>query len=114
MPPWYKPRIPWFRRMSFAMWKLDEGFELEVEGEEGLMASWARHFISSVGVLMTHVASPPTAPASQVVQRLVPVVLPLGVERLWRDDEEEEESRAWFRASSVRLYATKSRAFRAP
>lgn len=39
----------------------------EVEEEEG--EAWARHFTSSVGVLTTHVARPPTAPASQVVHR---------------------------------------------
>ena len=68
-PPKYNPLIPSVRRICLVMPQLDAAFE-EVE-------IWARHLISSVGVLTTQVARPPIAPASQVVQRLggAPVVL---------------------------------------
>jgi len=57
--------------------------------------SWARHFISSVGVLTTQVANPPIAPARKVVQRLGGVLM--GVRR-----------------AEVRLYVMKRMEFRAP
>jgi hypothetical protein len=83
--------------------------------------NWARHLTSSVGAETTQVASPPTAPASHVVARLVPrpwapwppsplspppppmkagVLLPAVLRE--------------FRKASVRLYDTNSSALRAP
>ena len=44
----------------------------------GVAASCARHLTSSVGVLTTQVANPPTAPAIHVDQRLDPVGDPGG------------------------------------
>lgn len=46
--------------------------EEEVDAGEAGICSWARHLTSSVGVETTQVARPPTAPASQVVSRLLP------------------------------------------
>lgn len=60
-PPKYKPRVPSVRMISFVIPQLDAAAV-----EEDI---WARHLMSSVGVLTTHVASPPIAPATQVVHR---------------------------------------------
>lgn len=80
--------------------------DVGLRGEE----SWVRHFMSSVGVLTTQVATPPIAPAIHGIQRLIGIVesgcgfgLRLGAKGGLED-----------RKSEVRLYDTNSKAFRAP
>ena len=58
--------------------------------------TWARHFMSSVGVEIRQVARPPVAPAVKILRYEVD----------WSVGDERRES--------VRLYVTKRRALRAP
>jgi hypothetical protein len=62
----------------------------------GLVETWARHFISSVGALTTKDARPPATPARKTLDKLVGDV---GVS---------------FKRESVRLYDTNRRPLRAP
>jgi len=67
---------------------------VEVADEE---ESWVRHFMSSVGVLITQVAKPPIAPATNGIHRLVGEVVVLDITR-FESKGDLEESR-----SEVRL-----------
>lgn len=62
--------MPWVWMIVLVRWRV-EGRSVDCEGE-GETWVWARHFSSSVGVLIIQVANPPTAPAIQTFHKLLP------------------------------------------
>ena len=81
-----------------------------VEEEEA--RTWARHLMSSVGVEITHVARPPSAPAMNVVRSVGCWMVDVLVVVLFEEVGGVREP--YVRYDVVRLYVMNSNAFRAP